>query len=222
MGRLRKGLLSALECHCLSFCPLQPGSFNRPTFSLLLQDLILELFTTTERLSVPTRKVPFLLRDFWIKIQVSRRDLKASSFLLPGLRSGQYELHEVQQGQMQDPAYLQWFSLFPGFLPLNVTSVVLCLQRKSAASVAGCRLTSSTATSSGPEALQVLGNFSHNIPKPALDGDARPPTTRARVSERQDTVWYNLPPVEIQSHGSHRCFFQEIYNLSKLEKTLKD
>lgn len=100
-------------------------------------------------------------------------------------------------------AYLQLFPLFPGFLPLNITSVVLCLQRKAAGSAAGCRLTSSTVTSPGSDALGVSGNFSHNIPKPALDGDVRPPTTRARLLERHDTVWYNRSSVEIQNITVH-------------------
>ena len=100
-------------------------------------------------------------------------------------------------------AYLQPFPLFPGFLPLNITSVVLCLQRKAAGSAAGCTLKRSTVISPRSEALQVSGKFSHNIPKPALAGDVRPPTTRARLFERHDTVWYNRSSVEIQNITGH-------------------
>ena len=100
-------------------------------------------------------------------------------------------------------AYLQPFPLFPGFLPLNITSVVLCLQRKVAGSAADCRRTSSTVMSSGSKALHISGNFNHNIPKPALDGDVRPPTTSARLLERHDTVWCNRSSAEIQNITVH-------------------
>lgn len=93
--------------------------------------------------------------------------------------------------------------LFPGFLPRNTTSVALCLQRRAAGSEPRCRLTSSTVKSSGSGSLQGSGNFSHNIPKPALDGDVRPPVTSARVLERRDTVWYSRPSVEIRNIKSN-------------------
>lgn len=97
--------------------------------------------------------------------------------------------------------------VFPTFLPLNITSVVLCLQRKAAGSAAGCRLTGSTVTSPGSESLQILGNLSHNIPNAAFDGDVRPPTTRARLSERHDTVWYSRSSGETEDITGHTVLF---------------
>lgn len=109
----------------------------------------------------------------------------------------------IQRFQNASPHTLQTSPLFPTFLPLNITSVVLCLQRKAARSAAGCRLTASTVTSAGSESLQILRNLSHNIPKAAFDGDVRPPTTRARLSERHDTVWYNRSSVGTEDTTVH-------------------